>query len=61
MTDLTDSDKSKIMAETARKNMASRVPIAEILERVERWNGSGLTPGEVLALVYEIKKLRGES
>jgi hypothetical protein len=50
MNELTDKEKSQIQAETARKNLASKMPIQDIIARVDKWNGAGLNPSEVLAL-----------
>lgn len=58
MTELSDADKSKVQAETARKTLASKLPVEEILARVDRYNGAGLTSGEVLALREEISRLQ---
>lgn len=53
-----DADRMKVAAETARRNMASKRPLAEILSRVEQYNGAGLTPAEVLALYEEVRTCR---
>jgi hypothetical protein len=57
MSDLSEKDKMQISAETARKNMASKAPIEDIIKRIDKWNGAGINPSEVLALRNYIDKL----
>lgn len=57
MTEFSEVDKSKISAETARKNKASKEPIEKLIERVDNQDGVGLWPSEVLALRFEIERL----